>query len=553
MATNHNSGTMKQPLLLLFFALTSSFLQAQPLDWIWAHHYGGMGYDRVDEIAIDGQGALYITGYFADSILTDNGYVVGQGGNDIFVAKLDSSNGHPIWLKTVGGSQADFGLGIACDEDGNCFLSGVIIGPANVDFDGIPLAVGNQGMTMYLAHIDSSGQFQWARIIDGSGPLDEAAYSAMVLDEAGNCYLTGSFKGNVSFDNQTVKTSTGNDFDVFLARFDASGSLNWVETFGDGQLDQGFALALSDSGYLHLGGRFRGNPDFGGQTLSGQGSDDIFVARLDTTGQIIWASQLGSTGNETVQNLAIGKDGSTYLTGYFLGPDPFSPLPVQSQGNDFYLAKLDANGQFQWARTVSSISTDRGWDVSCDGNGQVFVSGEYGNGAMLDNHFLNSKGTSDVFLAQYDAQGVLVNYRLIESPGPNRGFHIALDGKTRGYLVGTFSDTGTFGSQSIVGIGKEDGFVAQFEHLNTTGILSPAPLPRLLVYPNPSTGQFSLGQSFPPGSRIQVSNSLGQRLISAELSLSNPELNIPGPHGVYHLLVTNPEGEILGREKVLVK
>jgi hypothetical protein len=292
---------------------------------------------------------------------------------------------------------------------------------------------------------------------------------------------------------------------------------------------------------------------FGSDTLNGQGFDDIFIAKYDSTGQLIWARQMGGPGWESGRSVAVDSDGSCYITGFYDGPAPFNTLPVQSQDKDLFLLKFDPNGHLLWAQTAGGPGYELGWEVICDGNGQVFVSADYSDGLILNGNPVNNQGGTDVLLAHYDAQGTLVDYRLVNSFNVDVGYEIILDGKSRGYLVGAYTGTGTFGSHVLPGNGSQDGYVAAFTHINTTGIFAPPPLPRLLVFPNPSTGQFSLGQSFPPGSRIQVCNSLGQRLVSKELSLPNPQLNISGPPGVYHLLITNPEGKILGQEKVLVK
>jgi hypothetical protein len=262
MTSQHNFSTMKQQLLLFFFALTFSFIQAQPLDWIWAHHYGGLKLDRIHDIDIDQTGALYVAGYFQDSILTSNGYVVGQGMEDILIAKLDSSNGEVIWQKTIGGSMQDFALGISCDGDGNCFVSGIVSGTGNIDFDGIPVNIGTIGSEMFLAYFDSGGQIQWVQTIGGTGNTENAVLGDMEVDANGNCLVTGYFFGTVDFNGQTVSINGSSSSDIFLARFSPSGTLDWISTTGDGDMDQAHALTISDTGYVYQTGHFRGSPVF---------------------------------------------------------------------------------------------------------------------------------------------------------------------------------------------------------------------------------------------------------------------------------------------------
>jgi hypothetical protein len=239
------------------------------------------------------------------------------GGIDGFLSKRDSA-GALVWTRMIGSSGTDQGLGAAFDSAGNAYL----IGQAGGALPGVSFA---GGVDAFFAKYDANGNR--ALLKEFGTSLNDIA-RAVKVDASGNIYVAGSTGGALGGETNAGGT------DSFLTKFDSNGNVLWTRLFGGTANEQANALDIDSTGRLWIGG-FSGST-FGDHTSAG--GTDAFVAEYDSSGNLLDKAFIGGIGNEQINGLAIGADGSVYVTGFTA-----SDLNGTNAGNnDIFAAKISA-------------------------------------------------------------------------------------------------------------------------------------------------------------------------------------------------------------------
>ncbi|GAB4436324.1 MAG: hypothetical protein OHK0015_28010 [Chloroflexi bacterium OHK40] len=315
----------------------------------------------------------------------------------------------------------------------------------------------------------------------------------LVVDAAGNRYLTGSFQGRATFGSgagAVTLTSRGQD-DAFVARVDAAGALVWVRQIGGSLSDQGRGIALLPDGSLAVVGHFRTTIDFVGSDtrLSSRGQSDTFLARYSRDGQLLWALRAGGTGVDNGLRIAADGAGNVIVTGNFAGQATFadsaSPAAatLTSAGSgDVFLVKYDSTGRLLWARRAGGTGNDSGRDVAVAHSGAIFLAGLFRATASFPSPggraALSSAGSDDLFVARYSPDGDLRWAVRGGGAASDRALAITVDTQERSYVTGFFTDAATLGGIDLTGEGKEiylaelspDGVVLQAVSAGGAGV-----------------------------------------------------------------------------------
>jgi FlgD Ig-like domain/Beta-propeller repeat len=371
-----------------------------------------------------------------------------------------SSAQHPthLWSQRFGSTSDDVGQGVAVDGSGNVFMTGRFIG--TVDFGGGGLV--SAGFDdIVVAKFSPTGAHLWSQRFGSTG-LDRGL--AIAVDGSGNVTVTGAFSGTVDFGGGPLVSAGGQD--IFVASYDASGAHLWSKHFGDTGDDRGRGIAVDGSGDVLVTGQFAGTVDFGGGNLvSSVGSDDIFLAKYDSSGAHVWSKRFGSSNQDIGFAVAVDGSGNAVLTGFFRGAVNFGGGNLTSAGvEDIFVAKYDATGAHQWSQRFGSTATDVGNGVALDASGNVFLTGyffntvDFGGGGLI-----SSSGSRDIFLAKYDATGAHQWSQRFGSTGDDQGDAVAVDGSGNVVMTGYFNGTMTFGGGGLVGAGAGDLFLAKFD------------------------------------------------------------------------------------------
>ena len=359
--------------------------------------FGGTGNDVATGIAVDSSGNSYITGYFNGTVDFGGGDVTSAGDSDIFVLKLDSS-GTFQWVKTFGGTSADFGIGIDVDSSENSYVTGHFSG--TVDFGGGDVtSAGNYDI--FVLKLNSSGSFQWANSYGGTG-FDYG--NAIGVDSSGNSFITGGFVGTVNFGGGNV-TTAGNT-DIFVLKLNSSGTFQWANSYGGSGQDYGYGIAVDSSGNSYITGYFRNTVDFGDGNVSSAGFTDIFVLKLNSSGTFQRVNTYGSISADYGYGIAVDSSGNSYITGYFANTIDFGGGNVTTNGNwDVFVLKLNSSGVFQWVNTYGGTALDYGYGVAVDSSGNSYATGAFFLTVDFGGGDVTSAGGADIFVLKLNSSG----------------------------------------------------------------------------------------------------------------------------------------------------
>jgi len=385
-------------------------------NFVWAKNMGGTGNDQGNSIAVDASGNVYTTGYFQGTADFNPGTeivnLVFTGGNDIFISKIDAA-GNFVWAKSMGGINSDVGFSIAVDGSGNVYTTGVFSETADFDPGAGTVNLVAAGSTdIFVSKLDASGNFVWAKSMEGT--LSDGGASISV-DGSGNVYTTGYFQGTVDFDPGAgiVNLISAGGEDVFISKLDASGNSVWAKRMGGTLSDIGNSLAVDGAGNVYTTGNFSGTVDFdpgaGTVNLISAGGADIFVSKLNASGNFVWAKRTGGTGAEIGSSIAIDASGNVYTTGYYNGTVDFDPgagtVNLVSAGSvDIFVSKSDAAGNFIWAKSMGGTGIDVGYSIAIDAPGNVYTTGYFQQTSDFDpsaaTASLVSAGNIDIFVSK---------------------------------------------------------------------------------------------------------------------------------------------------------
>jgi hypothetical protein len=421
--------------------------------WQWVKGGGGYAMDYGHDIGVDASRNSYVVGKFHGSAVFGSITLTSHGGWDIFVAKL-GTNGDWQWVVSAGGMFQDEGLGIAVDDAGNSYITGIFYDVAYFGNITLP-SVG--GLDVFVAKLDTNGNWQWA--IRTGGWVGEAGYG-IAVDDDGFLYVTGHFMYRADIGNTTLYSN--GSADVFVAKLDQNRNWLWAVSAGGPSEDYVHDIAVDKRGTVSIAGDFMQSAVFGTTTLVNQGGTDVFVAQLDTNGRWLWAKSAGGSLGETALDVAFDSSGNTIITGPFIGSATFGATMLSSIGGmNVFVAKLDASGDWMWSVSGGAGSSDSSWGVAVDTQGTVYISGVFEGSAEFGTTTLTAQGMKDVFVACLDAGG---GWRWAVGAGGadcEECYALAVDSNHQIYTTGYFDGSATFGTTTITTQGDFDVFIAK--------------------------------------------------------------------------------------------
>jgi hypothetical protein len=409
---------------------------------------GSKSYDQGKGIVTDTYGNIYVTGFFSDTTTFGGVAKISEGYRSLFVAKYNSS-GILQWIQTSEGTGQAQSLAIALDSNGNVYITGYFFG--SVSFNGQSFT--NNSVSCFLAKYTSNGSFQWIKT--GTGGIS----NKLVLDRSNNIFITGTFTYTLSLDG-TSKTSRGSN-DVFLAKYDSNGNLEWVQTAG-GNLDEGSNdLAVDSNQNVYLTGYFSNTAFFNQITKSSAGWTDAFIAKYTSDGNIQWVEAFGGTGHDYGTRIAVDVNNNIYYTGNFLYTVNFKGISKTARGStDIFILKLNANRELEWLNTIDGIGTDWVQSMSIDSNNDLYLTGYFTDILVLGNRTRFPVGEQDAFIAKYNHKGTLYWAEILGGTGSEELLDIAIDSNKNIYLTGFFRQSVNINNISYTSVGNEDILIA---------------------------------------------------------------------------------------------
>lgn len=376
--------------VLLIFTFTSITLT------VFSQDYSKNNFEYGQEVTIDNENNIYTIGSFRGQIEQYSNKKLqvtnSIGSIDLFVRKTDQ-HGNLIWLKTVGGKAVVIGKSLKLDAQGNLYLTGEFSGTSdfNPGLDTFNL-ISNVNKAVFILKLNDNGDFLWAKAFGSSQNL---SVIEIALDESKNIYTTGVFRSTIDVD-PSDKTAN----------------------------------------------------------IHSSGWDDIYIQKLNQNGEFIWAKSIGSSGfDDRVSGISIDSHENVHLIGDFREFGDFDPGPnvyrLESNGwYDCFVLKLNALGEFVWAKNIGGSTNDSGYSITNDDFGNSYISGHFGETADFDPSaeelLIESKGDFDAFIQKLDANGNNMWVKQIGGDDSDLGGSIRIDSAGHVYQQVVFRKTVQF-------------------------------------------------------------------------------------------------------------
>lgn len=272
----------------------------------------------------------------------------------------------------------------------------------------------------------------------GGGELIDRGY-AVATDNAGNCYVTGHFQSaEASFGHVSLRNR--GDYDLFVAKYDARGNLVWIKSGGGMGYDYGHGIAVDKQGMIFMAGTVYGPGEFESRTLGGSGPGHAFCLALNTSGELLWSQVAEGPGSSSGHAVAVDHRGNCYVGGYARGQTTFGGHAIENEvGQDLLVAKLDAQGRLGWLHAGHGSASAMIHEITADSDGNVWASGMYRDTLQLADRSVPNRGEYDLLVTHFDSSGKRVWTKTAGGARIDYGLGIATDGAGNCFLTGSFA------------------------------------------------------------------------------------------------------------------
>ncbi|MHC4755503.1 MAG: SBBP repeat-containing protein [Planctomycetota bacterium] len=319
-----------------------------------------------------------------------------------------------IWGKHISGRLGE-GFDVAVDSKGHCILTGNFfkrfsIGSTVVDYNS-PGA--------FIIKFDPQSNVIWRKKLLGTNDMH---LTKATVDNEDNVFVTGIFKNSLDFEG--TKLNSTDQFNIFIAKYDSMGRLVWVKKASGQTYFYPSGIAADNLGNVLVSGTFQEKIDFSGQILRSQPYSNVFLAKYDNDGNVIWTRLID---NARAKDIAITDRGSVVVVGDFHRELTFGSQIIRStsvlSNADIFIAKYDTDGNPLWCQKAGDKSYDYGYDVASDESGNIYITGRI---------------SSDIFIAKYNRKGKLLWDRRFVSASFGWGSGITTDLKSNCFITGYF-------------------------------------------------------------------------------------------------------------------
>ena len=391
-------------------------------NFIWVKQFGGALQSFGEKLYVDHNDHLLVGGYFSGSVDFNPGDEIEErtsaGQYDYYVVKIDPE-GEFLWVATGGGTGYDYTYDVASDSVGNVFITGDFNTTANFDPENSDFSLTTNGNSDgFVAKYSAGGNFLWARQVGGTSAEQ---LRSIACDNQGNAIITGRFNLTVDFDPGDgvleIEAFMGSA-DAFVWKLDENGDLDWVKTFESEGSTEGMALCVDQSNNIFTAGELMESADFdtgsGELILESAGQDDVYVVKLDESGNTDWAYVFGGSSNQWVTGIVV------------------------SNGNQVVTAGLNGG----------TIDFDQGTDeflINGIGFGDVFIQSSQQPGSYVSNHNdfeLSAYPIPTTDVLRIKSESKINSYRILDIQGKT-----VLDSSHSGYSLNlnvTFLPSGIY-------------------------------------------------------------------------------------------------------------
>ena len=308
------------------------------------------------------------------------------------------------------------------------------------------------------------------KVMNYGGTSSDYGYDIAVTND-GYTFVTGRFKStDWDLGNGITLATTGN-YDMFIAKFNPQGEAVWARQAGSSSVDEGRAVAVDASGNIIVAGIFTKTIHFGNDSLVNHGNYDIFIAKYNDAGDLLWLKQAYTTNQDKAVDIAIDNENNYLITGYF-GDDAVDTLVydgtniISNGERDIFVLKLNSDGILQWGISGGGAMNDEATALAIDNSNNIYVTGYYKDTtAVFGTTTLNYQDGYEAFLTKIDPNGNYLWAKNVYGPGSDRAYALDLinagGDATIVVVTGAMEDTVYVGESAAMfeSNGKKDAFV----------------------------------------------------------------------------------------------
>jgi hypothetical protein len=362
---------------------------------LWVKHAGSMDDDFGGALFIDKNGDIILIGTCYGPAMFDFNSITTFGGSDIFIAKYDS-DGNCLWVTHAGSYYDDVNGFVSYDGNEHFYFSAVIGSTATFDTITVPNPGGQ--LIHVVAKYTLDGHCESVYKIAGN---NENVHIAGLSYNDSSLFITGQYNGSANFGSCTLSTSSPMPY---ITKFDIEFNCIWAKEIGGTNNSQASSLAIiaDDNGNCYITGTFVDTVLFDTISISNGSHQDVFIAKYDGSGNIQWVNQLhASTGSypysSSGTDIDLDNSGQVIVTGNFCGTSSFGNYILTSQSKDLFVARYNPNGVCSgaWQGTYCLP-----YSIDSDEEGQLYICGYFADFVSFDSISLIGTGLLDIFLAK---------------------------------------------------------------------------------------------------------------------------------------------------------
>ena len=415
---------------------------------VYSTYLGGSNSDFANDVAVDDQGFLYVTGGTDSTAfpLQNPLNAANGGGRDAFVTKINPAGNAVVYSTYLGGSGSDWGMGIAVDSAHNIYVAGST-NSANFPMASPVQAANGGGWDGFVTKINSTGgSLAYSTYLGGS--RDDYIFG-IALDGQLSAYVTGQTTSANFPTAGPLQAVFGGVSDAFVTKYSSAGTqLSYSTYLGGSGGDAAERIAVDNLGNASITGATNSTnfPTAAPLQAANGGGVDAFVSKLNASGAALtYSTYLGGTDTDWATDIALDGQGTAFLTGYTLSANFPTATPAQSRGGaaDAFVTHLNGTGSaLLYSTYFGGSGDDYGNGIAVDSSGSAYVTGTTSGGLTLPAGAIqpNAGGGRDSYFLKLAPAGSSVTFgTYLGGSGDEEGYGIAVDSVGNAYLAGITS------------------------------------------------------------------------------------------------------------------
>ena len=323
------------------------------------------------------------------------------------------------------------------------------------------VSINSQGQTIFVAKLSSDGIWQWAKKVNSSSESIIGWGNSLTLDSNDNVYVTGQFVDYGIF-GTTNLTGSGS-WNIFVAKLNSDGEWQWAKKASGDYIEVGESIVVDSNGSIYLTGYTLSDTTFFDNfSINGSGYFVTYIAKLNSDGEWQWVQTVAFS-TFSYSSITVDSNDSLLVTGSFSGNLNLGDISLSSESNELLVAKLSSSGSWQWAVKAGGVNIETITGISTGLADEIYVTGTFEGSATFGNITLVSVGDFDIFVAKLDPNGTWASAVSAGGSLEDYARGISVDSFGNVYISGRFDESSTFGEKTVQSTGDNNTFIAKLD------------------------------------------------------------------------------------------